>query len=64
MSVSKSLTPNHNASACKPRAVQFAKKVLSISLGLVDFEEFDFEEFNLQKNCEINSATQKMLWAS
>ena len=78
MSVSKSLRPKHNASACKPRAVQFAKKVLSDSPGLVDFaiglvnsvlnlpdgQVKYFEEFNLQKNCEINSAHQKMLWAS
>ena len=53
-------------------------KVVSDSLGLVDFaiELVNsvlnlpdrlvkyFEEFNLQKNCEINSAHQRILGAS
>ena len=57
---------------CQP-----AKKVVSDSLGLVDFaiglvnsvlnlpdgQVKYFEEFNLQKNCEINSAHPKMLRA-
>ena len=58
--------------------VQHTKKVVSNSPGLVDFAigpvnsvlnlpdgqvEY-FEEFNLQKNCEINSAHQKLLGAS
>ena len=58
--------------------LQRAKKVLSDSLGLVDFtiglvnsvlnlpnEQVKyFEVLNLQKNCEINSAPQKILGAS
>ena len=53
---------------------QCGKKVVSDSTGLVDFaiglvnSAFNlpdgqvgyFEEFNLQKNCEINSAHQKI----
>ena len=60
------------------RRHQSAKKVVSDSLGLVDFaiglvisvlnlpdrQVKYFEEFNLQKNCEINSAHQKILGAS
>ena len=59
------------------RRHQSAKKVVSDSLGLVDFaielvisvlnlpngQVNYFEEFNLQKNCEINSAHQKSLGA-
>ena len=55
-----------------------AKKVVSSSLGLVDFaiglvnsvfnlpdgQVMFFEEFDQQKNCEINSAGQKVLGAS
>ena len=55
-----------------------AKKVVSHSLGLVDFtirlvnsvlnlpngQVKFFEEFNLQKNCEINSAHQNFLGGS
>ena len=55
------------------RRHQSAKKVVSNSLGLVDFaiglvisvlnlpngQVKYFEEFNLQKNCKINSAHQK-----
>ena len=58
--------------------LQRAKKVLSDSLGLVDFtiglvnsvlnlpngQVKYFEVLNLQKNCEINSAPQKILGAS
>ena len=54
---------------------QCAKKVVSDSPGLVDFairlvnsvpnlpnrQMKYFEEFNLQKNCEINSAHRKIL---
>ena len=58
--------------------LQRAKKVVSHSPGLVDFTirlvnsvlnlpngpvKF-FEEFNLQKNCEINSAHQNVFGAS
>ena len=59
------------------RRHQSAKKVVSDSPGLVDFaiglvisvlnlpngQVKYFEEFNLQKNCEINSAHQKILGA-
>ena len=58
--------------------MQRAKKVVSDSPGLVDFaiglvnsvlnlpngRVKCFEEFNLQKNCEINSAHQKILGAT
>ena len=61
---------------CLP--TQRAKKVVSDSPGLVDFDiglvksvlnlpdgqVTFFEEFNLQKNCEINSARQKVFGAS
>ena len=57
------------------RNIQHAKKVVSDSPGVVDFAIAQvnsvlnlpdgqltfFEEFNLQKNCEINSAHQKFL---
>ena len=57
---------------------QHAKKVVSDNPGLVDFvirlvnsvltlpdgQVKYFEEFNLQKNCEINSAHQKIWGAS
>ena len=57
---------------------QLAKKVVSNSPGLVDFaiglvnsvlnlpdrQVTFFEEFNLEKNCEINSAHQNVLGAS
>ena len=60
------------------KQIQCAKKVVSDSRGLVDFairlvnsvpylpdgQVKCFEEFNLQKNCEINSAHQKILGAS
>ena len=58
--------------------VQRAKKVVSDSLGLVDFayglvnsvfnlpngQVMFFEEFEWQKNCEINSANQHVFGAS
>ena len=57
---------------------QHAKKVVSVSLGLVDFaigllnsvlnlpngQLKYFEKFTLQKNCEINSGHQKILGTS
>ena len=57
---------------------QRTKKVVSDSPGLVDFaiglvnsvlhlpdgQMMIFEEFNLKKNCEINSACQKAFGAS
>ena len=58
--------------------IQRAKKVLSDSPGLVDFaiglvnsvfnspngQVRSFEEFEKQKNCEINSASQYVFGAS
>ena len=57
--------------------IQRAKKVVSNSPGLVDFAiglvnsvfnlpdgQVFFEEFEWQKNCEINSASQKVFGAS
>ena len=58
--------------------VQRAKKVVSDSLGLVDFayglvnsvfnlpngQVMFFEEIEWQKNCEINSANQNVFGAS
>ena len=60
------------------RHMQRAKKVVSHSPGLVDFviglvnsvlnlpdgQVKFFEEFKLQKNCEINSAHQNVFGAS
>ena len=57
---------------------QHAKKVVSDSPGLVDFairlvnsvfnlpngQVMFFEEFDQQENCKINSASQKVFWAS
>ena len=50
---------------------QRAKKVVSASLGLVksvfnlpDGQVMFFEEFELQKKCEINSAQQKAFGAT
>ena len=59
-------------------SMQCAKKVVSDSPGRVDFaiglvnsvlnlqdrQVKNFEEFDLQKNCEINAAHQKILGAS
>ena len=58
--------------------IQHAKKVVSDSLPQVDFaielvnsvlnlperQVTFFEEYNLQKNCKINSAHQNVFWAS
>ena len=60
------------------RNIQHAKKVVSNNPGLLDFaitpvnsvlnlpdgQLTFFEEFNLQKNCEINSAHHKVFGAS
>ena len=60
------------------RNIQHAKKVVSKDLGLLDFAIAQvnfvlnlpygqltfFEEFNLWKNCEINSAHHKVFGAS
>ena len=65
-------------SSKKREVAQCAKKVVSDSPGLVDFaiglvnsvlnlpdwQVKYFEEFNWQKNCEINSAHQKILGAT
>ena len=70
--------PVFQQSSKKREVAQCAKKVVSDSLGLVDFaiglvnsvlnlpdgQVAFFEEFNLQKNCEINSAHQKILGAT
>ena len=62
----------------KREVAQHAKKVVSDSPGLVDFaiglvnsvlnlpdwQVKYFKEFNLQKNCEINSTHQQILGAS
>ena len=69
--------PDKQAERQKGRK-QLAKKVVSNSPGLVDFairlvnsvlnlpngQVTFFEEFNLEKNCEINSAHQNVFWAS
>ena len=63
---------------CHKQRVQRAKKVVSDNPGIVDFaialvnsvlnlpdwQVKCFEEFNLQKNCEINSAHQNILGAT
>ena len=73
MSGTRKFLPVFQQSSKKKKAAQRAKKVVSDSPGLVDFaiglvnSVFNlpdwqvkyFEEFNLQKNCEINSAHQK-----
>ena len=41
-------------------AIGLVNSVLNLPDGLVKY----FEEFNLQKNCEINSAHQKIWGAS
>ena len=56
--------------ACKessvwwPRLVGFAIGLVNSVLNLPDRQVKYFEELNLQKNCEINSAHQKILGAS
>ena len=68
----------YSAMVNKQHLKQHAKKVVSDSLGLVDFairlvnsvfnlpdrQVTFFEEFDQQKNCKINSASQKVFWAS
>ena len=46
-----------------PRLVDFAIGLVNSVLNLPDGQVECFEEFNLQKNCEINSAHPKMLGA-
>ena len=59
-----------NNSACKessvdsPGLVDFVIRVVNSVLTLPDGQVKYFEEFNLQKNCEINSAHQKIWGAS
>ena len=62
----------------KQHLKQHAKKVVSNSPGPVDFaiglvnsvfnlpdrQVIFFEEFDQQKKCKINSASQKVFWAS
>ena len=73
MSGTRKFLPVFQQSSKKKEAAQRAKKVVCDSPGLVDFaiglvnsvlnlpdwQVKYFEEFNLQKNCEINSAHQK-----
>ena len=47
-----------------PRLVDFAIGLVNSVLNLPDGQVKYFEELNLQKNCEINSAHQKILGAS
>ena len=77
MSGTRKFLPVFQQSSKKKEAAQRAKKVVSDSPGLVDFaiglvnsvlnlpdwQVKYFEELNLQKNCEINSAHQKILGA-
>ena len=74
MSGTRKFLPVFQQSRKKREAAQLAKKVVSKSPGLVDFaiglvnsflnlpdgQVKYFEEFNLQKKCEINSAHQKI----
>ena len=46
-----------------PGLVDFALGLVN-SLNLPDGQVMSFEEFKLQKNCEINSASQKVFGAS
>ena len=46
-----------------PGLVDFAIGLVNSVLNLPDGQVKYFEEFNLQKNCEINSAHQKILGA-
>ena len=77
MSGTRKFLPVFQQSSEKKEAAQRAKKVVSDSPGLVDFaiglvnsvlnlpdwQVKYFEELNLQKNCEFNSAHQKILGA-
>ena len=47
-----------------PGLVDFAIALVNSVLNLPDWQVKCFEEFNLQKNCEINSAHQKILGAT
>ena len=47
-----------------PRLVDFAIGLVNSVLNLPDGQVKYVEEFNLQKNCEINSAKQKIWGAS
>ena len=47
-----------------PGLVDFAIRLVNSVLNLPDGQVKYFEEFNLQKNCEINSAHQKIWGAS
>ena len=44
-----------------PGLVDFAIGLVNSVLNLPDGQVNYFEEFNLQKNCEMNSAHQKIL---
>lgn len=43
-----------------PGPVEFAIRLVNSALSLSDGQVKYFEEFNLKKNCEINSAHQKI----
>ena len=47
-----------------PGLVNFVIVLVNSVLNLPDGQVKYFEEFNLQKNCEVNSAHQKILGAS
>ena len=47
-----------------PGLVNFVIVLVNSVLNLPDGQVKYFEEFNLQKNCEVNSAHQKILRAS
>ena len=47
-----------------PRLVDFAIGQVNSVFNLPDRQVIFFEEFELQKNCEINSALQKAFGAS
>ena len=47
-----------------PGRVDFAIGLVNSVLNLHDRQVKNLEEFNLQKNCEINAAHQKILGAS
>ena len=48
----------------RPRVVDFAIVLVNSVLNLPDGQVTFFEEFKLQKNCEINSAHQNVFGAS
>ena len=47
-----------------PGLVDFAIGLVNFVLNLPERQVKFFEEFKLQKNCEINSAQQNVFWAS